>query len=91
MDRRRPSERVFMDTSTTIATQNPTWGFFGTLATADVANAGELFDAAARALTAQLGLTADEARTALDSKIGRHMADQYVEGEDALTLIARHF
>jgi len=89
MDRRRQSERVFMDTSTTIATQNPTWGFFGTLTTADVADAAELFDATARELMAQLGLTADEARMVLDSKFGRHVADQRAEGESAAALIAR--
>jgi len=73
----------------TITTQNPTWGFFGTLTTAEVANAGELFDATARALIAQLGLTPDEARLALDASVGRHMADQHTEGEDASALVAR--
>lgn len=72
-----------------ITTENTTWGFFGTLTTAGAGNAGDFFDAAARALTTQLGLTADEARTVLDASVGRHMADQRVEGEDASTLIAR--
>jgi len=72
-----------------ITTENRAWGFYGTLTVAGVANADELFDATARALTAQLGLTADEARMALDSKIGRHMVDQRAENEDASTLVAR--
>lgn len=72
-----------------ITTQNPTWGFSGTLTTGGVANADDIFDAAARALTAQLGLTNDEARAALDAKVGRHIADQRVEGEEASALIAR--
>jgi len=72
-----------------ITTANKDWGFYGTLTLAGAANADELFDATARELMAQLNLTADEARIALDSKIGRHMADQRAENEDASTLIAR--
>jgi len=71
-----------------ITTENSAWGFFGTVAVTDVAGAAELFDATARELMAQLGLTADEARTALDSKVGRHIADQRGDGEDAAALIA---
>jgi len=77
-----------MDTKTKIATENPDWGFFGTVQRAGL-DAAELFDATARALIARLALTPEEARSVLDDKIGRHMADEHQAGDTAETLVAR--
>lgn len=74
-----------------ITTKNPTWGFYGTLVQggADPDQAAALFDEAARALVRRFELSEDEARDVLDSRIGRHMADQRGSGEGAGDLVAR--
>ena len=72
-----------------ITTTNETWGFFGRLRSNGATDAEALFDDAARALVAKLGLTADQARHVLDARIGRHMADQRRDDERGKDLIAR--
>jgi hypothetical protein len=72
-----------------ITTTNTSWGFFGTLASNEATDAEAIFDDAARALVAKLGLTTDQARAALDTRIGRHMADQRRDGESGKDLVER--
>ena len=59
-----------------ITTTDESWGFFGTLRSNGAADAGAIFDDAARELMARLALAADQARDLLDARIGRHMAGQ---------------
>lgn len=72
-----------------ITTTNESWGFFGTLRSNGATDAEAIFDDAARALMAKLGLTADEARDVLDAKVGRHLADQRRAGESGKDLVER--
>jgi len=72
-----------------ITTKNESWGFFGTLRSNGAADAAQVFDDAARALVAHLGINANQARELLDAKVGRHMADQRRAGETGKDLVER--
>lgn len=72
-----------------ITTANESWEFFGTLRTREACDAGEIFDTAARALLAKFNITADQARDVLDARVGRHIADQIVDGESGTGLVER--
>lgn len=72
-----------------ITTTNESWGFFGTLRSNGATDAEAIFDDAARALMAKLGLTADQARDVLDAKVGRHLADQRRNDEGGKDLVER--
>ena len=64
-----------------IQTQNKAWGFCGTLRQAGCteAEAAKLYDGyASDELCGKYGLSEDEAREFLDSRIGRHLADCFV-------------
>lgn len=64
------------DTCTILETQNPDWGFYGTMrhhVAADTA-----WDAAFPAVMRATGCDAEEARIYLDSRYGRHFADEVV-------------
>lgn len=76
----------------TIETQNESWGFFGTLRmnseyTITEEQAAKLFDATARKLMAEFGLTADFAREYLDSRDGRHLADAMMQSDYTLGML----
>ncbi len=72
-----------------ITTTNASWGFFGTLRSNGATDAEAIYDDAARALMAKLGLTPDRARAVLDARMGRHMADQRQDGESGKELVER--
>lgn len=55
-------------------TRNPDWGFWGT-ATRNGYDPQLAWDAATDALTTAFDLSEDEARTLLDARFGRHLAD----------------
>jgi hypothetical protein len=57
-------------------TENPEWGFFGTMTRqATACPTGASWNAALTAIVAATACTADEARVFLDSRYGRHFAD----------------
>jgi hypothetical protein len=72
-----------------ITTRNASWGFFGTLRSNGATDAEAIYDDAARAMMAKLGLTPDQARAVLDARIGRHMADQRRDDESGKELVER--
>jgi Arc/MetJ family transcription regulator len=67
-----------------IESREKTWGFYGTfkskfeLSDADMA---EVFNRAARFTAERLEMSTDAARRFLDSKLGRHLADAFSEGD----------
>ena len=57
-------------------TENPEWGFFGTMTRQAPASPTEAaWNAALTAIVAATACTPDEARVFLDSRYGRHFAD----------------
>jgi hypothetical protein len=57
-------------------TENPEWGFFGTMSRQAPANPTDaIWNAALTAIVAAATCTPDEARVFLDSRYGRHFAD----------------
>jgi hypothetical protein len=70
----------------TLKTNNESWGFYGTVITnrtaADEAEADQLFKAACNYLIKNGGFTPAKARDALDSTIGRHIADNLYDAAD---------
>ena len=72
-----------------ITSRNETWGFYGTLGHNGIEGAAALFEEAAIELMRGFGLTKDEARDLLDSRIGRHMASELVAGERGADLVRR--
>ena len=78
------------DTLPSLTTRNPDWGFFGTIRHhADPAAAWPL---ALAAITAATGCTDEQVRAFLDSRDGRHFADDASNGiarrQDLATAIA---
>ena len=77
----------------TITTKNPEWGFYGTtrLNYPDWSQeriAGD-FDAAASTLTKILDIEGADAARVLDSRVGRHLADERRPSERAEAVICR--
>ena len=65
--------------TTMITTRNEAWGFYGTaLSNLGLSDdeAAKLFDRAVRFTANRLDMKLDAARRFLDSKLGRHLADQ---------------
>jgi hypothetical protein len=59
-------------------TDNPEWGFAGTVRKGFEQLAERLWQAVGERLT-QMGLTTEQARDALDSTLGRHLADALLD------------
>ena len=75
-----------------ITTNNQAWGFFGTTIENEGASEAEAaadFDQAACELVSLYGLTDEQARDVLDSRTGRHLADDRRPGELAADLVHR--
>lgn len=64
-------------TTTTLATRNEAWGFFGTIT--HHADPKAAWDAAFQAIAAETKDTAEAIRDFLDSRAGRHFADSVAE------------
>lgn len=62
-----------------LKTNNQDWGFFGTIALANCDQAQEAWDMAMEKLEAETSHTPEDIRTWLDSRSGRHFADNVVE------------
>jgi hypothetical protein len=68
-------------TTTILPTGNETWGFWGT-STANGYDAAMAWEAASDALATAFDLTPSQVRDLLDSRFGRHLADDlsFIEG-----------
>ena len=66
-------------TATTPKTQNEAWGFFGTISTStDHATANPAWDIASQEIARTTGADANAVRAFLDSRDGRHFADDVI-------------
>ena len=79
-------------TSAILATENPGWGFFGTVARLEAkVEAGAVWEAAFAAVGAATGGAPEEVHAFLDSRHGRHFADDVANclarGDDLATAI----
>ena len=61
-----------------LPTRNEAWGFFGTMASLEheLADAAEAWTLASRAIAANTGAAPEGVRDFLDSRYGRHFADE---------------
>lgn len=68
-----------------LPTQNEEWGFFGT-SKSNGYDAELTWNTASRFLIKEFGLTPEEARTVLDARFGRHLADDlsFIKGRPGI-------
>ncbi len=70
-------------TATILSTRNPAWGFFGTIGRSNAApeiNALEAWNIASRAIGLATRTGSEAVRSFLDSRQGRHFADDVATG-----------
>ncbi len=75
---REMEQRTMSTTPTTLPTNNPSWGFHGTIA--HHADADAAWPLAMASIAAATSCTPDEVRDFLNSRHGRHFADDVANG-----------